>query len=223
MSRLPPESRPRERLARVGAEALSDAELLALVLMSGRPGESALDLATGLLAEYGGLRRLGQARPEELGRKPGVGAAKAAALVAAFHLGRRTGEAADVAPVLAGSDDVAAAARPMLADARRERVLVLICDAQHRLRRHAIIAEGALDRSPILVREVLNAVLRHDGRAFAVAHNHPSGDPTPSLADRRATAALIEAARTVGLQFLDHVIVAGDRHASATRPPQTPR
>jgi DNA repair protein RadC len=207
----------------VGPDALSDAELLALVLGSGRSGESALDVASGLLAEYGGLRRLSQARPEELRRRPGVGAAKAAALVAAFHLGRRTGEAAEMAPVLAGTADVAAAARPMLADARRERVLVLICDAQHRLRQHAIVAEGALDRSPMPVRDVLNAVLRHDGRAFAVAHNHPSGDPTPSLADRRATAALVEAARTVGLRFLDHVVIAGDRWVSATPHPQMPR
>jgi DNA repair protein RadC len=219
---LPSDQRPRERLSRLGPEALSDAELLALLLRNGRAGESALDVAAGLLSEYGGLHRLAKAQPEELIRRAGVGAAKAAALVAAFHLCRRAREPTERAPELRGPADVAAAAQPVLAGARRERTVVLVCDAQHRLRQRVIVAEGALDRSPVPVREVLNAVLRHDGRAFAVAHNHPSGDPTPSLADRRATSALVEAARTVGLRFLDHVIVAGDRHASATPHPQTP-
>jgi DNA repair protein RadC len=214
--------RPRERLSRLGPEALSDAELLALLLRNGHAGESALDVAAGLLAEYGSLHRLAQARTEELTRRAGVGAAKAAALVAAFHLGRRVSEPADRAPGLGGPADVAAVGGSMLADTRRERTVVLVCDAQHRLRQRVIVAEGAVDRSPIPVREVLNAVLRHDGRAFAVAHNHPSGDPTPSLADRRATAALVEAARTVSLRFLDHVIVAGDRWASAPPHPRTP-
>jgi DNA repair protein RadC len=218
---LPPEQRPRERLHRLGPEALSDSELLALLLRNGRAGESALDVAAGLLSEYGGLHRLAQARPEELARRTGVGAAKAAALVAAFHLCRRLSEPADAAPVLRGPADVAAAVQRVLAGARRERTVVLVCDAQDRLRQRVIVAEGSADRSPIPVREILNAVIRHDGRAFAVAHSHPSGDPTPSLADRRATADLVDAARTVGLRFLDHVVVAGNRWASATRHSRT--
>jgi DNA repair protein RadC len=223
MSDVPAEQRPRERLARLGPAALSDAELLAILLHNGRPGESALDIAAGLLSEYGGLRGLAQARFEELTRRAGVGNAKAAALVAAFHIGRRIEEPPDPAPRLRDAADVAAAVRSLLADARRERTVVLVCDAQDRLRHRVVVAEGTIDRSPVPVREVLNAVLRHDGRAFAVAHNHPSGDPSPSLADRRATAALTDAARTVGLRFLDHVIVAGNSHASATTPrPRTP-
>lgn len=213
---LPRDQRPRERLWSLGVNALSDAELLALLLRHGRVGESALDLAGSLLAAHGGIYRMARARPEELACHPGVGVAKAAALVAAFSLAKRAAEPINDAAELRDASDVAAASHVMLADAQRERVVVLVCDARNRVKHRVEVAEGAIDRTPVPVREVLNAVLRHDGRAFAVAHNHPSGDPEPSMADRRATTALMDAARTVGLRFLDHVVVAGDAWASAT-------
>lgn len=219
---LPDSQRPRERLFTLGAEALSDAELLALVLRDGRRGESVMNLATRLLADHGDLTVLAAAHPEELARWPGIGQAKAAALVAAFRLGRRV-TTREVAPqALRGPEDVAAAAQPLLVDARRERIVVLVCDAANRVRQKVVVAEAAVDRTPVPVREILNAVLRHDGRAFAVAHNHPSGNPEPSPADRETTAALARAARTVGLRFLDHVIVAGQAWSSAPIDQQTP-
>jgi len=184
---LPEHERPRERLAAQGSGALSDRELLALVLRNGTRGESALDLAGGLLAEYGSLSALAAALPEELERRPGVGAAKAAGLVAAFQLGRRAATPVALGLVLGSRDDIVNAARSQLADRRRERVVVLVCDTTNRLRQTIVAAEGSIDRSMVPVREILNAVLRHDGKAFAVAHNHPSGDPTPSHADRQAT------------------------------------
>ncbi len=178
-------------------------------------GQSALDLAGEILAAAGGLARLATARPEELASTAGMGIAKAAAVVAAFHLGARVARSDDLAVALRSAADVAAVALRELSGLRRERVLVVICDAGNRLQRTAIVAEGAMDRSMVPVREILNAVLRHDGRAFAVAHNHPSGDPTPSDADIEASRALSAAARVVGLRFLDHVVVAGDRWRSA--------
>lgn len=207
MAALPEHERPRERLAAQGSGALSERELLALVLRNGTRGESALDLASGLLADYGSLAALAAALPEELERRPGVGAAKAAGLVAAFQLGRRVVTPVAIGLVLGSPDDIANAARSHLADRRRERVVVLVCDGANRLRHTVVVAEGSIDRSLVPVREILNAVLRHDGKAFAVAHNHPSGDPTPSEEDCRATAELVTAAGTVGLRFLDHVIV----------------
>jgi DNA repair protein RadC len=210
ISALPAHDRPRERLLRCGVEALNERELLALVLRSGRPGESALDLARALLADFGGIEGLSGARPEELAARPGVGPAKAAALVAALRLGRlehRRGEQ----PRLGGPGDIAGVSRELLDGQRRERVIVLVCDAANRVRRSILVSEGAIDRSMLPVREILNAVLRHDGRAFAVAHNHPSGDPEPSDADVRATVELSVAAKAVGLRFLNHVVVAGDR------------
>jgi DNA repair protein RadC len=222
---LPAHERPRERLLQRGIEALSERELLALVLRHGRGGEGALDLATSLLAEYGGLSELARARPEELARRSGIGPAKAAAILAAFRLGQLAGDAPGPGPpVLRCAEDVADCVRSDLAGLRRERVVVLVCDARNHVRRAVVVIDGALDRSSFPIREILNAVLRHDGRAFAVAHNHPSGDPTPSESDYLATVEILEAANVAGLRFLDHVVVAGDRWSSvAMRGPRTRR
>jgi DNA repair protein RadC len=213
MAAVPAHERPRERLAARGAEALTESELLALVLRSGKQDVSALDLAASLLADYGSLGALSATRPEELAARSGIGAAKAAALVASFQLGRLV-DSGDLPVVLRGPDDVAKVARRKLEGLRRERVIVLVCDAANRVRRTVVVSEGAIDRSILPVREVLNAVLRNDGRAFAIAHNHPSGGPEPSEADRRATSEVREAARVVGVRFLGHIIVAGGRWAT---------
>jgi DNA repair protein RadC len=214
---LPAHERPRERLLRCGVEALSDRELLALVLRSGRRGESALDLAGSLLCEFGSVTGLASARPEELAQRSGIDVAKAAAVVASFQLGR-AGDCATGAVALRSAADIASNVRAQLAGLRRERVIVLVCDGANRIRRTVVITDGSIDRSLFPVREILNAVLRHDGRAFAVAHNHPSGDPTPSEADRLATEELSAAAKVVGLRFLDHVIVAEEGQQSVTTP-----
>ncbi|MGY4101380.1 JAB domain-containing protein [Nocardia sp. R16R-3T] len=215
IAKLPSSQRPRERLLTLGPHALSDRELLAVLLRQGRRGESALDMAAELIVEYGGIAGLAAARPEELSRHAGVGDAKAAAIIAAFHLGTRARNIPETTPRLDGAADVFRVALPLFTGARVERLLVLVCDAQNRLRRKVFVAEGAIDQVAVPVREILNTVLRHDGRAFAVVHNHPSGDPVPSFDDRRATTLLMESARTVGLRFLDHVVVAGDGWASA--------
>ncbi|MFI9506512.1 RadC family protein [Nocardia sp. NPDC052566] len=220
IANLPIGQRPRERLFTLGSHALSDSELLALLLGQGRRGESALELAADLLAEHGGIAGLSAARPEELSRRAGVGPAKAAAIIAAFQLGTRARVSPEPRFRLDEAADVVAAARPLFAGARVERLLVLVCDAQNHLRRTVFVAEGAIDQVAVPVREILNTVLRHDGRAFAVVHNHPSGDPSPSFDDRRATTLLRDASRTVGLRFLDHVVVAGERWVSATPLPR---
>jgi DNA repair protein RadC len=209
MAEIPPRERPRERLLARGAEALTERELLALVLRNGINGMSVLDLAARLLADYGSLEALAAARPEELAMRPGVGSAKAAALVAALTLGRRLTSAVDERPVLRTPRDAAAIAIQEIGAARRERVLVIVCDAGNRLRCTTIVSEGSVDRSLMPVREILNAVLRHDGRAFALAHNHPDGIAEASDADQCATHDLKAAARVVGLRFLGHFLVAG--------------
>lgn len=207
MAAFPPHERPRERLLALGVEALTERELLALVLRNGTKGMSALDLAAALLAEFGSLEALAAARPEELEMRPGVGTAKASAIVAAFRLGDRLDGTVDERPVLRTPKDVARVALRELDSAPRERVLVLICNAGNRVRRTVIVSEGSVDRSLVPVREVLNAVLRHDGRAFAIAHNHPDGDVEPSDADRRVTADVKVAADVTGLRFLSHIVV----------------
>lgn len=205
---LPPSERPRERLLLRGVDALTDCELIAVVLRNGTAGKSAIDLAAELIAEYGSAQALAAARPEELATRPGVGLAKAAALVAAFHLSRRSVRHDPIQ--LRTGEDVATIARGELASARRERLIVVVCDAGNRVQRVVTVSEGALDRSTVPVRDILNTVLRHDGRAFAIAHNHPSGTAEPSDADRRATDSVKTAATTVGLRFLGHVVVTQD-------------
>lgn len=197
---------PGERLLRLGPGALGDAELVALV--AGVEARERDQVAVGqrLIEECGGLRRLSAAFPEELTRSSGIGTAEAARLLAAFELAAR----ATAAPRGSAVDSPAAIAEmvaPMLARERREMVVVLVADAANHLLRVEPVATGGLDSSPLPVREVLHAVLRYDGRAFALAHNHPSGDPTPSVQDREATGALARAAEAVGLRFLDHVVI----------------
>ena len=203
---LPEADRPRERLLHRGAAALSDRELLALVLGSGLPGCDAVELAAVLISESGGLPSLATADPHALKRLAGVGAAKAARVAAAFELARRASAVGKQRRVVS-SADVAAVAAPYLRGLRRERVVVVACDNSGSLLRVAPLSDGSADRSLIPIRDVLTSVLSIDGTSFAVAHNHPSGSLTPSPRDTEVTMKLREAAATVGLRFLDHVIL----------------
>ncbi len=208
---LPVGDRPRERLLERGSEALADRELLALLLGSGARGLDAVELAGQLIASQGGLRRLAQAAPHELVGLLGVGPAKAARVAAGFELARRALVDEQPAPRrVAATADIAACAAPLLRGLRHERVVVVVCDKAGTVLRTLRLTEGGTDRSLIPVRDVLGAVLATGGTSFAVAHNHPSGDPTPSTLDRQVTARLREAAEVVGVRFLDHVVVTDD-------------
>ncbi|MET7766872.1 DNA repair protein RadC [Streptomyces sp. NPDC005393] len=205
---LPERDRPRERLLDRGPEALSDRELLALLLGSGTSGCDAVELAGQLIARHGGLYELSRTAPHELSSgTPGLGPAKAARIAAAFQLGRRAVSPKAERPRVRGSADLAAIAAPLLHGLRHERVVVVTCDSAGAVLRTAVLTEGATDRSLIPVRDVLALVLAVGGTAFGVAHNHPTGAVAPSEPDRRATARLAMGAEAVGLRFLDHVVV----------------
>ena len=203
---LPEVDRPRERLLSRGVSALSDRELLGLVLGTGLPGCDAIELAATLIGKAGGLSALATADPHALKRLPGVGAAKAARVAAAFELARRSA-VAEPRRRVTNSSDVASVAASCLKGLRHERVVVVACDTSGGLLRVTPLTEGSADHSLIPVRDVLAAVLSVGGTTFAVAHNHPSGSQTPSPQDIDATARLRTAAATVGLRFLDHVIL----------------
>jgi DNA repair protein RadC len=199
---------PSDRLTRRGVDALGAEELIALILQAGHRGQNGLETARRLASDFGSISRLGRAGPEELTASSGMTPEQAAALVSSFRLARLA--ASDPVPLrMRSAADVAAVAMRELGSATRERAIVLVCDAANHLRQIVPVTEGSIDRAFLPVREILNAVLRHDGRAFAVAHNHPSADPSPSQADVWCTDKLRTAARVVGLRFLDHVIVAG--------------
>jgi DNA repair protein RadC len=179
-----------------------------------------VELASQLIASQGGLRRLAQAPPHELVGLLGVGPAKAARVAAAFQLARRA--LADEQPArrrVVATADIAACAAPLLRGLRHERVVVVVCDKAGAVLRTLRLTEGGTDRSLIPVRDVLGAVLAAGGTAFAVAHNHPSGDPTPSTLDHQVTARLREAAEAVGVRFLDHVVVTDDAWQRVTADP----
>ncbi|NKZ03836.1 JAB domain-containing protein [Actinomadura latina] len=203
---LPESDRPRERLLRQGPRALSDRELLALVLGAGLPGCDAIEVAARLIDAQGCLTTLAGADASSLSRLPGIGPARAARVAAAFELARRVANGEERRRIR-GSADLATVAAPFLRGLRHERVVVIACDAGGRVLRVLPLTEGATDRSLIPDRDVLSAVLSIGGSAFGVAHNHPSGRLDPSPTDRKATELLRDAAETVGLRFMDHMIL----------------
>jgi DNA repair protein RadC len=204
---LPGHDRPRERLWRVGPEALADRELLAILLRTGTRDRNALVLAEALLAQVGGVEGLARTAPDELVRLAGVGAAKASSVLAALELARRIARHRRAPAAVRRPADLAALVVPELSRRARERVLVVVLDRGQRPTRVVPISIGSVDRSLLPVREVLHAVLRCDGVAFALAHNHPAGDPSPSPEDLAATRRVHEAAALVGLRLVDHLIV----------------
>lgn len=206
---LPADDRPRERLLNRGAEALSDRELLALLLGSGTDGCDAIELAGQLIARRGGLYELSRTDAHEIATGlPGIGPAKAARIVAAFQLGRRASSPGKASSLrIRSSSDLADIVAPMLRGLRNERVVVVACDRSGKVIRIETLTEGSANQSLLPVREVLSLVLATGGAAFGVAHNHPTGITKPSNIDLKTTAKLAEGAETIGLKFYDHVIV----------------
>lgn len=217
MVNVPAHDRPRERLLTAGAPALGDRELLAVLLgTGGAAGVGAQELAERLLAVFGSLPAVSRATAADLQRVRGIGATKAARLVAAFEVARRA--AAEPTPKrIGGSADIAAVVAPLLKGHSRERLLVVSCSSGLRVLGIDMISEGAVDETLFPVREIMVAVLRRDGRRFALAHNHPSGDPTPSRHDIQATRLVEKAATVAGLAFLDHVIVSDTEWSRTTK------
>ncbi|WP_084965505.1 JAB domain-containing protein [Thermoactinospora rubra] len=203
---LPVSERPRERLLFHGPAALADRELLALLLGSGFRGTSAVDLAARVIEHCGDLASLSRSEAHRLLAVPGVGPAKAARIAAAFCLVRRA-EAEPSAKRVTSSSDLASVAAPLLRGHTRERLAVVVCDSRGGVLRRTVLTEGGSDHTSVPVREIVTAVLTSGGAAFGIAHNHPSGSLDPSPADLEATIHLAAAAETVGLRFLDHLIV----------------
>ncbi|MBX6350261.1 MAG: DNA repair protein RadC [Clostridia bacterium] len=222
---LPPEARPRERLFAHGAAALSLTELLAIILDTGHAsyGRSAVDLAALLLARLRGARQMpglaaiSCASPEDLRSVPGIGAAKAARLLAAIELGRRLGEARPERVAVDRPEDVVRWLRPRMRDLDREHFVVLWLDTKHRVLGHETVSIGGLDAAPAHPREVFKGAIVRSAAAVVLAHNHPSGDPTPSADDVRLTRRLVDAGRILGIEVLDHIILGTDRFESLRR------
>lgn len=208
--------RPRERLWRLGAGALTSTELVAILLGTGGGGLQASAIATQLLERGGGsLRGLAARPPAELTRTTGIGSAKAARLLAAFEVATRLlQEQRPALPLIRDPADVAALLGPRLRDLAVEEFHVLALDSQSRVRRDVLISRGLLNSALVHPREVFRAAIAEAAAGIIVVHNHPSGDPTPSPEDQAVTRQLVEAGRLLDLPVYDHVIVAGDRFLS---------
>ena len=206
---LPVLDRPRERLSRLGPEALSEQELLACVLGRGIAGESVLVSAQRVLAQLGSLRGLAAASIEQLAQVHGSGPAKAAQLRAAVEVARRTAPTpAGTRPVIETAEAAAAFLRPHLIDKPTEHFVSLLLDTRHQLIRLSPIAVGTLAATLVHPREVFREAIAASAAAILVAHNHPSGDPEPSAHDVRITKRLADAGALLGIEVLDHLIIA---------------
>jgi len=212
---LPEGTRPRERLARLGPQALSDAELIAIILRSGAQGINVIDLATDLMRHYRTLAALAQASFSELQQHHGIGEAKAAQIMAAIELGRRVMRAAPEArPRVDSPETVARLLLSELAYADQEYVKVVLIDTRNQVIATPTVYKGTLNTTSIRIGEIFKEAIRRNAAAIIVAHNHPSGDPTPSPEDVILTRRIVQAGELLHIDVLDHLILGHDRWVS---------
>lgn len=210
---VPAEERPRERLARLGPGALSNRELVALLLGTGCRGRSALAVADGLLAP--GLSRLASASWRELARGEGVGVAKAARVLAAVELGARVASRPEEgSPCLRTPADTARHLLPRYGSRPVETFGILALDVRHRLRHEEVVSVGCLTSSLVHPREVFHPAVLCRAAALVLFHNHPSGDPEPSAEDVALTRRLASAGTLMGIEVLDHLVLGAGRYVS---------
>lgn len=212
---VPREDRPRERMMVDGAEALSDAELLAILLRTGTRNESAVHLANRILRECGGLRNLVDMSISELTRIRGVGPAKAAQLRAGIELGRRLARrAASDRPAIRKPEDAAKLVMEDLRSELQEHFVCLFLNTKNQVLARETLFVGTLNASLVHPREVFRAAIKRGCASIICIHNHPSGDPTPSPEDISLTRRLHEAGSLIGIDVLDHIIIGDGRFVS---------
>lgn len=211
MTDWPEAERPREKLLSQGPTALSDAELLAIFLRTGTPGQTAVELARELLGEFGSLRGLLQANQQQLCAARGLGPAKFAQLQAVLELARRhLGERLQRGDLLLNPEATRRYLITTLGDLPHEVFCCLFLDTRHRLICYEELFQGTIDGASVHPREVVRRALHHNAAAVILAHNHPSGVAEPSDADQRITRRLKQALQLVDIRVLDHLVV-GDR------------
>jgi len=212
---VPADERPRERLAMRGAGGLSSAELIALLWGSGARGRSAVDLASEALARHDGLTGLARATDAELVGQPGVGAAKAAQLIAAFELGRRLLADWPAARwTIRSPRDIADRLLLQMGRLEREELRVVLLNTKNVVLRVTTVYQGNVSSSLVRVGELFRDAVRLNATGLILVHNHPSGDPTPSPDDLHLTAEALAAGRLLDIDVLDHLVVGHDAWVS---------
>lgn len=207
--------RPRERLLNQGVEALSNSELLAILLRTGTRGCSAVDLADRMLKQFGGIGKLLEADLHELIDLPGMGLAKATQVKAAIELGRRVARLSrETSPRFLEPQDTADYLMDRLRFLRQEHFVVLHLDTKNRLIGEETVSIGSLDTAIVHPREIFKTAVKRSAASIICAHNHPSGDPMPSFEDIEVTRRLVEAGRILGVEVLDHVVIGENCYVS---------
>jgi DNA repair protein RadC len=215
MKELSPDDRPREKLLRHGAAALGDNELVALLLGSGFRGSDALRVANELLQIRGGVHGLARSTVGDLARVPGIGSAKAAQVLAALELGRRTLAYAPSARIqLRTPRDAAAYLMPAFGSRPSEQFGIVLLDSKYRVLRTTIVASGTLNSTIVQPRDVFREAVLAGAAAVVAFHNHPSGDPSPSHEDIELTSRLSAAGTLMGIDLVDHVVLGDARYCS---------
>ncbi len=225
---LPTAQRPRERLLAEGGAALSDAELLAIILRSGTPEHTAIGVAQNLLGRFGNFADLADRSAAEMGIVKGVGPAKAAQIKAALEIGRRLAaqKTGRTDREITDSKDIFETYGPRLRGLRKETFLTVLLDARNIVIRDVPVSVGSLTASVVHPREVFQDAIRDGAASVVCVHNHPSGDPAPSAQDRTITRQLHESSKVLGIRLLDHIIIGHDRYFSFADTgilPQEPR
>ena len=212
---FPEGERPRERLQYYGARALSNAELLAILLRVGTHGENVVTLSTRLLRDFGGLAGLDKAGFGDLEQVRGISTAKIAQLKAAMELGRRLLiSSPDARPQITCPADAANLLLLEMSSLEQEHLRTMLLDTKNRVLDSPTIYVGNVNSSIIRVSEIFREAIRANATALIVAHNHPSGDPTPSPEDVQVTRAIVEAGGLLGIEVLDHLIIGHQRFTS---------
>lgn len=207
--------RPRERLARNGAAALSTAELLAILLRVGVPGENAVQLGQRLLQEMGGLSGIHRAEFGELLNQHGLKTAKAAQIKAALELGRRLMlEAPEERPVISSPADAANLVQYEMSALEQEDLRLILLDQRNRVIDVVVQYRGSVNQAQVRVGELFKSAVRRNAVNMIVVHNHPSGDPTPSPDDIALTRAVVQAGKLLDIDVLDHIIIGRGRWVS---------
>ena len=207
--------RPRERLARLGPMALSNAELLAILLRVGMRGENAVQVGQRLLKDMGGLPGIHRASYEEVKSNRGIGPAKAAQIKAAIELGRRlTTEAPEQRPAIQNPGDAADLVRYEMGALDHEELRVMLLDTRNKVTITKTVYRGSLNSSQVRVSEVFKDAISNKAASIIVIHNHPSGDPTPSPDDIAITRAIVQAGNLLDIEVLDHLIIGSNSYVS---------
>ena len=208
ITEMPASERPREKVEKLGVAALSDAELLAIFIRTGFPGKNAIEIAFGLLRDCGGLTGVARCLPSEIQAKAkGIGRAKSIELAAAFEIGKRLARGGTDAPILDTPERIFEVFGQEFLSLRRESLRAILLDTKLRLIRVEEIAIGSINECIAHPREIFRPAIIHSAYAVVVVHNHPSGDPQPSSADRRMTSSLREAATLLQINLIDHMIL----------------